>query len=350
MTDNTSAAAATSSNFENTCESYGIDSRLLYNDIEQLSNKRFRYTRQLVNGSRVLAVAAIAAAGLSGLGVYYQRAQIHRVWRLRHPHRVRQLALATTITGGFSLCTFLFLISPIGLMRLHDKELQRTRELDAIAVSALVQEQNFRTLAAWKAQSHPEKNNDKMKMKSTNASTTTTVAVQRAEERENALMGTAGQWVWKEVVLDPTPLLSGLQTARKATATSSDAEMQATLPAKASSEQSVTSPEKSGDAVRTGVDAAKKKMAANLLVEPSKASPAASPSAVEVSPSKTTATLSQSVDGLEDEDGDDCKVLTQRRVWTHTSDEAELQKILKATVEMWELLVKEKTDILAKVF
>ena len=42
--------------------------------------------------------------------------------------------------------------------------------------------------------------------------------------------------------------------------------------------------------------------------------------------------------------------VAQRRVWTRTTDKAQLQAILLETVQMWESLVKAKTDILSRVF
>jgi hypothetical protein len=317
--------------FARTCESYCVDSRLLYNDIEQMSNKRFRYAQQLVQWSRLLALAAVAAAGVSGLACYYQRAQIHRVWRLRNPRRVHQLSLLTMGSGGFSLCTFLFLISPIGLMRLHDKEVRRTHELDAIAVSALVQEQNFRTLAAWSAQA------------ATSADTSVT---KRSDADQDVLPRTAAaeQWVWTEVILDPTQLLSKRSSTQStqldhADVDSATVEQQyrrQTGPQKIGGEKGKAEENATG-AVRTGMNAAKEKLAAELLLA-SPPSPATAAGKAQVG--------SESVDAEASMGADAARL---RRVWKRTSDPAELQSILTATVAMWEMLVSAKTEILAKV-
>ncbi|KPA75787.1 hypothetical protein ABB37_08314 [Leptomonas pyrrhocoris] len=323
--------------FEDTCESYGVDSRLLYNDIEQQANKRFRYSRQLVSWSRVLAVTAVAAAGVAGLAAYYQRAQIHRVWRLRHPHRVRQLSLLTLASGGVSVGTLLFLISPAGFMRLHDKAVTRTKQLDAIAVAALVQEQNFCTLAAWgraaaaatcKTQScrtsSPRHRQDP----------------QRAERPIDGPFGTAAPWVWREVVVDPTQLLSEREAASKHAAKVAREDVVQTFEntqteAERRTKRKEASSSSSSDAVRDGVDEAKKALAAELLVTRSSSS----------SPCTTAAENAQAEKGAEGSD-----LPARRRVWTRTTDTAELQTILAATVDMWESLVKAKAETVAEVF
>ena len=330
--ESSSSSTAAAQSFEDTCEVYGVDSRLLYNDIEQLSNKRSQYARRLVSWSRLLALAAVAAAGVAGGAAYYQRAQIYQVWGLRNPHRVRQLSLLTMVSGSFSLCTFLFLISPVGLMRLHDKEVHRTWELDAIAVAALVQEQNFRTLAAWGRAG--------MRTQCTQEEKTESHEPAEMSPRgspADPLLGMAGQWVWREVVLDPTPLLSKQKAHSKDKDKGDAANTTKQKDGQASAGSEHEKKEGGDPAIGADVDTAKKRLSSDLLLTTSPPSFAEDKAGVEGEQDKSESSFRETQ-------------VAQRRVWTRTTDKAQLQAILLETVQMWESLVKAKTDILSRVF
>ncbi|GET86775.1 hypothetical protein, conserved [Leishmania tarentolae] len=303
-----------SGSLEAVCEAYSVDSRLLYNDIEQLSKKRFDYAQRLIVWSRLLGAAAIIAAGATGAAVYYQQAQIHRVWRLRNPRQVQRLAQLSMLSGGVCLCSVLFLISPMGFMRLHEKELYRTRQLDAIAAAALIQEQNFRTVAAW-AHAATEAGQLDPTLSSPAVSPSPAQTAKNAVERgsEEGGIGPEPQWVWREVVLDATQLLQ-LPCARKI-------------------QQKRTA---LADKAKTDTDAdmlaVKKRLSSQLLVNSEGGS--------------------NSVRG-DGEAASTAEPLTwrqqPRRVWSRTADIAELHQLKNECVATWEGLVAEKTDIVQKV-
>ncbi|KAG5483601.1 hypothetical protein CUR178_08268 [Leishmania enriettii] len=311
------APCDSSTSLEPTCESYGVDSRLLYNDIERLSKRCFDYAQRLIFWSRLLAVASMAAAGAAGVAVYYQQAQLYRVWRLRNPRKVQQLVQFATLSGGFSLCGVLFLISPIGLMRLHEKELQWTQQLDAMAVAALVEEQNFLTLAAW-AHAAAVARRSKPAPSSCTVSSSPAVDATDTAERGTGEQGHIyeQQWVWKEVVLDPTQLW---KAPRNRTASQRPA---------APVDTAEAGPLSAGPADADTL-VAQKRLASQLLT-----------------PSNNFA----SQPGRSVSDADSSAVLPTwrqqpRRVWGRTANPAELQRLKDECVAMWEGLVAEKTTI-----
>ncbi|KAI5688915.1 hypothetical protein MNV84_01586 [Leishmania braziliensis] len=324
------------SRLEATCESYGVDSRLLYNDIERLSKKRFDYAQRLVLWSRLLSVVSLLTAGATGLAVYYQRAQIYRVWRLRNPRKVQQLGQLTALSGGFSLCSVLFLISPVGFMRLHEKELQRTKQLDAIAVAALVQEQNFRTVAAWARTAADTRRLAPASSSSSSSSTVSpsptiaaaTETVGRGREGQGGI-GPELQWVWSEVVLDPAQLLQppfDCETQQKSVGTVNTVKPQ---PPPAGSAGAAAAAVTDAD---PDMLAAKKRLASQLLGN------------------------SEIFDNSTRGDSDAASAaepLTwrqqSRRVWSRTADPMELQHLKDECVAMWEGLVAEKTSIVQQV-
>ncbi|KAG5484474.1 hypothetical protein LSCM1_07844 [Leishmania martiniquensis] len=323
------AHSSSRSSLVEACESYSVNSRLLYNDIEQLSRRRFDYAQRLILWSRLLGVASLVAAGAAGLAVYFQQAQLYRVWRLRNPRRVQQLAYFSTLSGGFSLCSALFLISPVGLMRLHEKELQRTKQLDAAAVAALVQEQNFRTVAAW-ARSAAETGRW---VPAPAVPTAASPPAADAAHHAGWKGGKAGdieaeqQWVWKEVVLDPTQL----QLLSPPDHSTSKRPATPAYTAKADPPSAGTAAAADADAaVRT----AKKQLSARLLV-PSE--PFDSPSRQGVSNADFSAELPT------------CQQ-QPRRAWGRTADPVELQRLKDECVAMWEKLLAEKTAIAQRVW
>ncbi|KPI87524.1 hypothetical protein ABL78_3402 [Leptomonas seymouri] len=322
---------ATHGSFEDTCEAYSVDSRLFYNEVEQLSHRCFRRARRLVSWSRYLAMSAVAAVGIAGLASYYQRAQIYRVWRIRNPHRVRQLSLVTMSSGGFGLCVFLFLISPIGLMQLHAKQLEQTQHLDAMAVLALIQEQNFHTLAAWGRAASFEKESEGG------------AGLPRAQRQRKAmehsadpLSDNAALWMRKQVVVDPT-LLRSTKGAVTAGANQKAEDHRTFGKAQEASRmwnrEGNEGGDSSGDAVHARVDAARRKMAVDLLLAPP--------------PSETTA---DNAGHPGEEASGEADAFAQRRVWPRTTNEGELQTILAASVEILNLLVKAKREVVADAF
>ncbi|KAG5484858.1 hypothetical protein LSCM4_07630 [Leishmania orientalis] len=311
------APCDSSASLEATCESYGIDSRLLYNDIERLSKRCFDYAQRLILWSRLLAVASMAAAGAAGVAVYYQQAQLYRVWRLRNPRKVQQLVQFATLSGGFSLCGVLFLISPIGLMRLHEKELQWTQRLDAMAVAALVEEQNFRTVAAWAHAAADARRSEPAPSSCTVSSSPAVDATDTAERGtgEQRHIYAEQQWVWKEVVLDPTQLWK--------------APCNRTSQRPAAPVDTAKAGPLSVDSADADTLVAQKRLASQLLT-----------------PSDNFA--SQPGRGVSDADSSaELPTWRQqpRRVWGRTADPAELQRLKDECVAMWEGLMAEKTSI-----
>ncbi|CAJ1987004.1 hypothetical protein conserved [Leishmania donovani] len=317
MPANSSAAPRLSSgSLAAACESYGVDSRLLYNDIEQLSKKRFDYAQRLILWSRLLSAASMVAAGAAGVAVYYQQAQIYRVWRLRNPRKVHRLVQFAVLSGSFCLCNVLFLISPVGPMRLHEKELSRTKQLDVIAVAALVQEQNFRTVSAWAhaaadaGRLAPAPSSSTVPPSPAGAATNT---IECGREEDGGI-GSEPQSVWREVVLDPTQLLQ--------------------LPCERKTQQKRAAPV---DKAKTGTDAdmlaVKKRLSSQLLVNSESGSNSGRGGSEATSAAEPPTWRQQ-----------------PRRVWSRTADTAELQQLKDECVVMWEGLVAEKTAIVQKVF
>ncbi|CBZ24628.1 conserved hypothetical protein [Leishmania mexicana MHOM/GT/2001/U1103] len=317
MPSNNSAAPCLSSgSLAAACESYGVDSRLLYNDIEQLSKKRFDYAQRLILWSRLLSAASMVAAGATGVAVYYHQAQIYRVWRLRNPRKVQRLVRFAMLSGGFCLCNVLFLISPVGLMRLHENELCRTKQLDAIAVAALVQEQNFRTVAAW---THAAADAGRLVPAPSSSAVPPSPAgaatnpMERGREGEGGV-GPEPQWVWREVVLDPTQLLQ--------------------LPCERTTQHNQRAAPVDKATTDTDADmlAVKKLLSSQLLVN-SESCTDAGRGGSEANSAAESPTWRQQ----------------PRRVWSRTADPAELQQLKDECVAMWVGLVAEKTAILQKV-
>ncbi|KAK7202251.1 hypothetical protein NESM_000296000 [Novymonas esmeraldas] len=284
-----------------TCEAHGVDSRLLHNELEQLSNKRLHHARRLVWWSRLLTAATIAAAAACGVSVYYQRAQIYRVWRLRNPRKVARLVRLAAVCGGGGLCSLVFMISPIGLLQRHARELTRTAQLDAVAVAALVQEQNFCTLAAWAAAAAADKGTS-----------------------SSVLTGTdpAPQSVWSAVVLDPTPLVHATRDSRARGDTAA-----ATAVTRASTE--APSAADATDSRDAAAAVTRKRLESQLMRDAETASAAG---------------------GVESAASPDAWKLQPRRTWSRTMDVAELEKLFAECVSLSEGLVVEKTSILQARF
>ncbi|KAG5509837.1 hypothetical protein JKF63_07482 [Porcisia hertigi] len=317
-----------SKRLEEECESHAVDSRLLYNDIEQLSGKRFEYGQRLIRWSRLLSAASMVAAGVCGLAVYYQRAKIHRVWRLRHPRKVQRLAQLAMTSGCFSFFSVLFLISPIGFLHVHEKEEQRMKQLDAIAVTALVQEQNFRTVAAWAARIAAGAPSLALASHASTAPPSSSADTTDTEKREGTKKYGAEpepQWVWTNVVLDPTQLLQSSPYDRQ-----SPQKTQASLVAKAAGPQ-LTDPAAAAASADATIAATKKQLASQLLVRPEHSD--------DLTRGDSEATLESRLTTWRER---------PRRVWGRTAEPEELQRLKDECVVMWKELVSEKMSIVSQ--
>lgn len=93
-----------------------------------------------------MTVVTAGCAAIAGLSMYYQTAHIHRVWRIRHPLRVRRHRIVTITSTGTMVLLLLALLVPVALPAWVLSAQDRCRVLDDLAMRSLVMRQNYATL------------------------------------------------------------------------------------------------------------------------------------------------------------------------------------------------------------
>ncbi|RNF26351.1 uncharacterized protein Tco025E_01552 [Trypanosoma conorhini] len=130
------------------CDARAVDAQLLYNSCEAAAVARLRRGHRHVTATRVCAGAVAACVAGAGLIASWQHRRIYRVWRLRHPARVAQQRRLMWALAAAGVTLLLFLLSPVGFMAQHEARLREVRQLDGIAVQALMLKRRYAALSS----------------------------------------------------------------------------------------------------------------------------------------------------------------------------------------------------------
>lgn len=107
----------------------------LYNEIDRL--------RRIM---RVSIFLGLGSVGVGSVCRHYYTNSIHRVWRLRNPHMVRNLLIGQIMSGIGALVSFTVITfpSPIGVPDRLEVIASRISELDTLGYRALELEETIR--------------------------------------------------------------------------------------------------------------------------------------------------------------------------------------------------------------
>ncbi|KAG8340204.1 hypothetical protein ERJ75_001760300 [Trypanosoma vivax] len=130
------------------CEARAVDAQLFYNSTERAAGSLIQRADRYVSSGRVLLALCFASASVAGLLASWQHRRIYRVWRLRHPKEVMKHRRIMWLLGAGSLSIFLFMLSPVGLLRQHESLLENVEMLDTLAVRGLILKRQYELTAS----------------------------------------------------------------------------------------------------------------------------------------------------------------------------------------------------------
>nr|CCC90811.1 conserved hypothetical protein [Trypanosoma congolense IL3000] len=125
------------------CEARAVDAQLLHNSTEKVASETLKSAERCVTAGWALLGLTTASAAMAALFGSWQYRRVYRVWRLRNPQRVAHQRRVMWSSGGLSVASLLLLLSPIGPETWHTARLEDVRQLDAIAVRALVLKRRY---------------------------------------------------------------------------------------------------------------------------------------------------------------------------------------------------------------